>query len=152
MDAEAAAILLGLGHAQLAMNQVPEAVSSLTQAFNYYAESGDISRAVAIAQNPHSVQFIGGLRQVISRAAQLVPPDTLESGRILSNHGTCLGMSMDGYEGAQAAFDQALTIAHRNQDAALQMRVLANSANIDGFHMHWKESLAKSLQAIELAP
>ncbi len=31
------------------------------------------------------------------------------------------------------------------------MRTLANAANVDGFHMRWREGLGKGLRAIELA-
>ena len=92
------------------------------------------------------------MREIISRAVQLAPADSLESGRVLSSHGYCLGLTGGGYESAQEAFDQALAIARTNNDAALEMRVLANSANTDGWHMRWETCLAKSLQALELAP
>ncbi len=151
-DAETAAILFGLGQAQAALNQVQEAVPNLTRAFDYYADSEDVSRAIAIAQNPHSTQLISGMHEAISRAIHLVPPDSLQAGHILANHGYCLGLTSNGYEAAQVAFDQAQSIAGRHSDVALEMRVLANSGNIDGFHMRWDGSLAKCLQALELAP
>ncbi|MFQ6030260.1 MAG: LuxR C-terminal-related transcriptional regulator, partial [Dehalococcoidia bacterium] len=147
----AAALLFGLGHAQIALNQGQEAVSNLTRAFHYYAASADVYRAIAIAQNSHSTQLIFGMREAISQAIQLVPSDSLQAGHILANHGYCLGLTIDGYEEAQRAFEQALSIARRHNDAALEMRVLANSGNIDGFHMRWEGSLARSLQALELS-
>jgi tetratricopeptide (TPR) repeat protein len=151
-DAETADILSGLGHAQIGLNRPKEAVSSLSRAFDYYVEAGDTSRAVAIAQNPHSVDIFRGMREIISRAVQLAPTGSLESGRVLSSHGYCLGLNYGDYESAQEAFDQALDIARTNNDKALEMRVLANSANIDGWHMRWDTCLAKCLQALELAP
>ena len=81
-----------------------------------------------------------------------MPPDSPQAGHILANHAYLLGLTIDGYDSAQVAFDQALSIARRHQDAALEMRVLANSANIDGFHLRWDGSLAKSLQALEFSP
>jgi class 3 adenylate cyclase/tetratricopeptide (TPR) repeat protein len=150
-DAETADIFSGLGHAQAALNETQEAVSSLGRAFDYYVEAGDLSRAVAIAQNPQSATFMRGMRDIISQAVQLAPAGSLESGRVLSSHGYCLGMVSGGYESAQEAFDQALAIARANNDTALEMRVLANSANTDGWHMRWETCLAKSLQALELA-
>ncbi|MFQ6026880.1 MAG: AAA family ATPase [Dehalococcoidia bacterium] len=151
MDSELAELLFGLGHAQIAMDQAEDAVVNLITAFDYYADSGDISRAVAIAQNPHSVELIGGMREVVARAVQLAPPGSLESGRILSNHGYCLGLTPDGYEAARQAIDQALAVAQHHNDEALEMRVLAHGGNIDGFHLRWEGSLAQSLQALDLA-
>ncbi|MCI0867369.1 MAG: hypothetical protein J4N89_12580, partial [Chloroflexi bacterium] len=153
-DSQAAALLFGYGRAltgTLQRHQFQEAVDSLARAFDYYVEAGDTSRAVAIAQNPHSADLMSGMREIISRAVQLAPADSLESGRVLASHGYCLGMTVEGYESAQNAFDQALTIARTHNDRGLEMRVLANSANIDGFDMRWETCLANSLQALELA-
>ncbi len=151
-DSDTAAILFGMGHAQVALNQVEEAVSSLSRAFDYYVESEDVSRAITIAQNSHSTLLIYGLRDVIARAIQIVPPDSIQAGHILANHGYCMGITFGSYDLAQVAFDQALSIARVNNDAALEMRVLANSANIDGFHLLWQSCLDKSTAALELAP
>ena len=151
-DSDTAAILFGMGNAQVALNQVQEAVSNLTRAFDYYVESEDVSRAVAIAQNSHSTLLIFGMREAIARAIQIVPPNSIQLGHILANHGYHLGMNLVGYDAAQEAFNQALAIARDNNDKALEMRVLANSGNIDGFHLRWQTCLAKSLQALELAP
>ncbi len=63
-----------------------------------------------------------------------------------------MGLESGGYESAQEAFDQALAIARANNDTALEMRVLAHSANTDAWHLRWESCLAKSLQALELAP
>jgi len=151
-DSDTAAILFGMGHAQVALNQVEEAVSSLSRAFDYYVESEDVSRAISIAQNSHSTVLIYGLRDVIARAIQIVPPDSIQAGHILANHGYCLGITFGSYDLAQGAFDRALSIARVSHDTALEMRILANSANIDGFHLLWQSCLAKSTAALELAP
>ena len=124
----------------------------LTRAFDYYVESKDVSRAVVIAQNSHTTTLIIGMRESIARALQIVPQDSIQLGHILANHGYCLGLTPGGYDPAQEAFGQALAIARGNNDTGLEMRVLANSGNIDGFHLRWQTCLAKSLQALELAP
>jgi tetratricopeptide (TPR) repeat protein len=152
LDSDTAAILFGMGHAQLALNHVPEALLILTRAFDYYVESEDVSRAVIIAQNSHSTALMIGMCASIARAIQVVPPDSVELGHILANHGYCLGWTSGGYDDAQDAFSRALAIARGRNDAVLELQVLANSANIDGFHLHWKKCLANSLQALEQAP
>jgi len=48
--------------------------------------------------------------------------------------------------------DQALVIARNNNDIGLELRVLANSGNVDGFHLRWETCLAKCQQALELGP
>ncbi|HEU0020901.1 MAG TPA: AAA family ATPase, partial [Dehalococcoidia bacterium] len=54
-DAETAALLFGLGRAQLAVfprQRMPEAMANLSRAFDYYVKAGDIDRAVAVAESP----------------------------------------------------------------------------------------------------
>ena len=150
-DIDTAAILFGMGHAQVALNNIQEAVSDLTRAFDYYVESEDVSRAVTIARNSHSTQLMSGMRESIARAIQIVPPNSIQLGHILVNHGYCLGITSGGYDAAEEAFGLALAIARDNTDTGLEMRVLASSSNIDGYHLRWEGSLSKSLQALELA-
>ena len=55
MDDETAALLFGLGRAQLAAlerYELEPAVTSLRRAFDYYAQAGDVSRAVTVAAHP----------------------------------------------------------------------------------------------------
>ena len=57
LDAEMASILFGLGRSQataLPRYQIDQAVASLNRAFDYYAEIGDVPRAVAVAEYPLS--------------------------------------------------------------------------------------------------
>ena len=125
MDNEAAAALHGLGRAQLATfgrHQRPEAVASLSRAFNYYAEVGDVARAVAVAETP-MFALIGEtteLTQIIRRALELVPPDSHEAGRLWARHGSILGQEGGDYDAAQEAFTRALTIAQGHGDLALE--------------------------------
>ncbi|MCH7787471.1 MAG: tetratricopeptide repeat protein, partial [Chloroflexi bacterium] len=151
IDDETAEIMSSLGSAQLAMNQMAEAISNLRNLFDYYVETGDTDRAIAIAEHSHSTEFILLMADVFKRAVELAPPDSLQAGRVLCNHGYALGFSWDGYEPAQKAFQEALAIARRLGDANLELMTLANSANIDGFHLRWQQCLDKSLGAIELA-
>jgi tetratricopeptide (TPR) repeat protein len=151
VDSETAALLSGLGQAQVAMALIPESVVNLSRAFDYYVESGDAPYAVAIADHPYSQLLLPNLKDLISRALDLVTPESLQAGRVLCNLGICLGSTRDGYLAAQDAFGRALAIARREHDQSLEMRVLSSSANIDGFHLRWTETLDKSLAAIELA-
>jgi len=55
MDADSASLLFGLGRAQLATlgrSQIPEALGNLDRAFEYFTASGDVERAVAVAEHP----------------------------------------------------------------------------------------------------
>lgn len=77
----AASLLFGQGRAQAAAlerHQFHAALSSLSRAFDYYVEAGDIPRAVAIAEYPGPLVL--GLvtedAQLLPRALALVPPDS----------------------------------------------------------------------------
>jgi tetratricopeptide (TPR) repeat protein len=151
VDSETAALRSGLGRAQVAMGLITEGEGNLSRAFDLYVESGDPVHAVAIADHPYAMPLLRLLPGLISHALELVTPESLQAGRVLCNHGICLGTTRNGYLGAQEAFGQALAIARRDHDQSLEMRALSSSANIDGMHLRWTESLDKSLQAIELA-
>ena len=150
-DEETAQILYGLGRAQAGSNQVDEAVSSFTGAFDYYAESGDTSWAVAIAEYAHSQQMVALMEDIIARALRLVPSDSHEAGRLLSTYGLSVAVTARRFADAQEAFDRAVAIAVREGDTALEIRTLANNANVAGQQLSWDECLEKALGAIELA-
>ena len=67
-DSEAAALLFGLGSAQLLTferHRFPEAMDCLRRAFHYYADAGDTERVVAIALQPPPV--VTGLLMGVSQ-------------------------------------------------------------------------------------
>ena len=151
-DQDTAESLFGLGRAHAGMFQRREALANLTLSFDYYAETGDVQRAVAVSQHPIN-PGLGRVRvtPLISRALTLVPPDSHEAGLLLSRYGSALGSELGDYGGAQEAFDRALVIARRDGDAGLEMRTLESAALVDTFHARYPECVAKCLQAIELA-
>ena len=63
----------------------------------------------------------------IPRALEIVPPDSLEAGRLFARLGFELGRIGDDYEGAQTAFQRALAIAQRHRDVRLWRRDGTNS-------------------------
>jgi tetratricopeptide (TPR) repeat protein len=155
-DAETAALLFGLGRAQLATlerRQIQEAVATLQRAFDYYAAAGDVAGALAVSQYPMVASGIGrsGVAGFIPRALKLVPPDSLAAGRLLCSYGAELGRVEGDYEKAHGAFAQALAIARREGDLALEVRTLAAAADVDHFHLRFEEGLEKARRAIALA-
>ena len=128
-------------------------MASLTRAFDYYVEVGEVERAVAVAEHPFSIlqgQTTGASR-LITRALALVPPDSHEAGRLLSRYVAVLVIEEGQYEAAQEVFSQALDIARREGDEALEMRILAGATEPDFQYLRLQGALAKSLRAIELA-
>ena len=155
-DEEAAALLFGLGRAQLATverQRLSEAVGCLRSAFDYYAAAGDVDRAVAVAQLPLPIVpgLLAGVAQLVHRALELVQRDSHDEGRLLSQYSWAVYCEENDFEAAQDAFTRALAIAQREGDTELELRTLGNAAGVDLFHGHFHESLEKSLRGLELA-
>ncbi|MFB3119468.1 MAG: hypothetical protein ACE1Y2_02950, partial [Stenotrophomonas maltophilia] len=156
MDTEAADLLFGIGRAQAAVlpaSQLQDAVNNLTRAFDYYAKTGEVSRAVTVAEHPLPIALghVTGVAQLIARALELISPDSLQAGRLLANYGWILSMEEGDYQGAQETFSRALNIAQREGDEGLELEVLANAAEAGSYHGYYQEVLENGFRAIELA-
>ena len=156
MDTETADLLFGIGRAQAAVlpaSQLQDAVNNLTQAFDYYAETGEVSRAVAVAEHPLPIALghVTRIAQLIARGLELVPPDSLQAGRLLSNYGWILSMEEGDYKGAQETFSRALNIAQREGAGGRELEVLASATEAGSYHGHYQEVLENGFRAIELA-
>ncbi len=153
-DPVEAALLFGLGRAQAATaerHQREDTVTTMRRAFDYYAEAAQVELAVAVAEYPmYATSHNTGRTQLLSRALELVPTDSHAEGRLLSRYGLELGRAGGDYEGAQGAFHRALLIAQREGDAVMEARTVASSADVDFFHLRFRECLRNSLRAIEL--
>ena len=130
-----------------------KAYSSLKAAFDFYIETGDVERAVFIAEDR---AFSGGPgggmhHQVRAYALSLVAPDSLAEGRLLCHYAGDIYHETADYEGAKQSFDRAATIAQREADAALEARTLSAAAHVDTDEFRWKDGLEKGLQAIALS-
>jgi tetratricopeptide (TPR) repeat protein len=150
VDMETADILIGLGHAQWALTETgekAEAYANLERAFDFFVETGDVARAIAVAADP---QF-PIMSQVTVRALQLAPPDSHTEGRLLCNYGIAQYHLTGDYEVAQEALSSALAIARRQGDRDLEMRTLGNAAHVATDHYQWPEALENALGAIQLA-
>ena len=154
-DAETARILFGLGRAQAAtlpQNRRDEALVSLGRAFDYYSEKQDVQHAVAVAQHP---LFLGteseGTAGLIERALALVPSNSKDAGRLLSQYGLSLYHETGDNDLAREAFERAMAIARRDGDTALEVQILANSAHVYGDELNLQQCLDESLQAITSA-
>ena len=153
-DSECAALLFGLARAQMVMAERNElSADPLSRAFKYYADAGDVERAVAVAgyQYPSVAGRSVGVAQLIARALELVSPESHQAGRLLARYGYLLGIEEGDYVGAQEAVAGALSIAEREHDTILEMETLAKAARVDRFYRDLQGALRKSLRAIELA-
>ncbi|MEE8465077.1 MAG: AAA family ATPase, partial [Dehalococcoidia bacterium] len=100
-DADAAALLFGLGRAQaatLGRQRLDVAVATLSRAFDFYAETNDVAHAVAVAGYP--LPSLPGRRvtvELLTRALQIAPPDSPEAGRLLSRYVLVMGLEEGDY-------------------------------------------------------
>ncbi|MFQ6027770.1 MAG: LuxR C-terminal-related transcriptional regulator [Dehalococcoidia bacterium] len=148
-DEDTADLLFRIGRVQAALLQTGDAQASLTKAFDYYVETKDGPRAVAVAGWPVGAGDTG-VSQLVAQALELVPPDSLEAGRLLSSQGFNLYRETGDYEGAQELLDRALSIAQREEDVALEMWTLARAGHMGLGSLRWDVCLEKNGQAIEL--
>ena len=153
MDGATASLLFGLGRAQAAMFRRREALDCLIRAFDYYAEAGDVARAVAISEYPIN-PGIGRVRvtPLLERALALAPPDSHEEGVLLSRYGLALATEMGDYQRAQEALNRALEFATKESDSALEMSTWANAAMVDMYCNRVRDGVGKAIKAIGLAP
>ncbi|MFB3092895.1 MAG: AAA family ATPase, partial [Dehalococcoidia bacterium] len=155
MDAEKAALLFGLGRAQGAIfgQNLEEAGSTLSRAFEYYAGVGDTERAVSVAEYPLD-PYPGtrtGTFHLLTRALELSPPGSLQAGRLSSRLARVLAIEEGEYEAAQKAFDTAIAIARREGNASLEMQTLANAAQSETNQLRYRRGLELAERSIALA-
>ena len=155
MDADKAALLFGLARAQastLEMHRVHEAVTAVKPAFEYYVAARDAPAALAIAEYPfRSLGQSTEVAQLLAEGLKLVPSDSHQAGRLLARFGATSTSGLGNFKTAMEALDQALAIAKRENDTALESTILNNMASA-----HWmmrlnpQMTLDASLRAIEL--
>ena len=153
-DADAAALLFGLARTQAATlrrHNLDVAFASLSRAFDFYAETNEVTLAITVAEFP--MQTIPGHQlaaKLVGRALRLIPPDSPEAGRLLANYILVMGMEEGDYQAAVDAFESAFAIAQRTGDVALEARALANSSIVDSWHMRWQGTIEKGLRVAEM--
>jgi DNA-binding CsgD family transcriptional regulator len=150
-DRETAAIVSNLSRALLLKGQTREAAVHIKRAFAYYVQDEDVTSAAAVVERPHDVGLLPLLTDELAMAIDLLPEGSLQSARLLCAYGLAIGLNSSSYDQGQKALNTSLDIAIREGDLALERRIMAASANVDGFQERWQQSLEKSLRALELA-
>ena len=95
---------------------------------------------------------LAGAPELIADALPLVPPDSHDAGRLLARYGSMLYFQEADYEGAQQAYERGLVIAQREEDALLEMQILADAAFVDIYNLLPGHALEKVQKAMRLAP
>jgi DNA-binding CsgD family transcriptional regulator/tetratricopeptide (TPR) repeat protein len=154
-DDEAAGILAGLGHAQAATTvrwNRQKAWANVRRAIEYYLETGEIQKAVAAVTHASlAAEGVTGVTDVIRRLLPSVREGSREAALLLARGAAAAYFETGSDQPAQQWFSRALSIALSQQDAALELRVLAQAISVDHFALRWDETLAKSRRVLELA-
>ncbi len=140
-DADSAAILFGLGRAEIALLDFNAALTHFGKAFEYYERAGDVERAIEIGAYPlpAALGVFPGATDLAERALVLVPPDSHEAGQILPNYLGLVGLQYGDYEITSRALDQAIAIARREDDHALEFKTLAAASITVLYHTLWTD-------------
>ena len=155
LDAQAANILVGLGCAQAATAlrwNRQEAWANLRRALEHQIQTGEISRAVAIATNACiTPEGADNVAAVVQRVMAMVPTGSREEGWLQSRFGAASYFETGDYRRAQVAFERALAVAVAHGDVGLELRTLAYATSVDHFEIHWQKVLSNSRRVIDLA-
>jgi len=155
LDAEAAAILFGLGCAQAATAlrwNRQEGWTNVRRAIGYYLQAGEVGRAVGAATHPAIVpEGAADVAAVVEPMLGQVPRGSIDEGWLRARLGAAVYFETGDYRRARASFDRALEIAAAHRHQALELRALAYETSVDHFDLRWPDVLAKSRQVLKLA-
>ncbi len=135
-DRQSAEIHYTKGSVENWLGDGKKAVESLNHAFDIFLEIGDIESAVE-AVSVGIVTEVGSLPELVnfhSRGLELVQPGSIASARLLIEHGHALTSDGMDYAGAVRAFEQAIKIAEREEDAKLLAHALLNLSMAQALH------------------
>ena len=118
-----------LGKAALDNGDVSEAWRSLRQAYDYYAQRGDVARAVDVAYRigTHILLIRPSQSQLIERALGLVQEGTEEFGKLNAALGQSLGM-LGRIADAREAFTRAEAVALELKLPRLELDVCGSAS------------------------
>jgi len=154
-DARLAAALFGLGRAQMwwwTGGEFQTGWDNLARAFDVYVELGDTRSAVAVAAHPSLVgPVILGAADLLARALELVPADSVEAGRLLVQYGAAVREERDDAPASRNALERALAIAKRVGDQDLEARVLERKCVGCFEDLDYRGAVEVGLRAAELA-
>jgi tetratricopeptide (TPR) repeat protein len=155
-DSETARLLFGLGRSQAALldvHHLEAAVATLAKAFEIHVAAGEVASAVEAAAYPVFVTagHRKGAGELLSRALELVPPDSHDAGRLLHRYGWTVSQEEGDYDKAMNALDRAQVIAEREDDVALRMTTLASMTFVHAIHLRLPEVVRDASEALTLA-
>ena len=148
LDEKKAALLLGKGNTLTSLLRREEAFEAFSTAMDFYEKIGDAKHAAIIGELQYPYSNVG--TTLCERALNLIPPESLEAGRILSHYG-CFLMKKIGsdVEYAKKQMQRALRIAEKHDDENLKTTTHAHWAGASWYLMRTDDCHYHCLQAIE---
>lgn len=151
-DGDSAQARFGLAKVQGASTQLREAWSNATRAFDHFVEAGTTELAVAVASYPlFYTPGVPNIARLTTRALDMVPPDSIDAGWLLTRYGMLHNLSTGDYQGSSEALAKALVIARKEGDQRLEIQALANAADVSYYHYQNDDVLEKGRQVVSLA-
>ena len=156
MDDQLATIKFGIGRAMAPIvrspNEAQLAWDASRQAFDYYVEQGDIEKAVSVVTHPTiALSDVSGAADLFTKALELVPRQSLQAGYLLWRQAGSLFYELADFEGSLNAAMEAITIARRENDEALEARSLGYLVYPFLNDHRPQEAIEAGLKAIEIA-
>jgi class 3 adenylate cyclase/tetratricopeptide (TPR) repeat protein len=152
VDDEMAELLFDLGKAAELNAEVSTTWRSLRQAFDHFASTGNVARAVdvacAIGMSQHLVRPTQ--TQVVERALQMVEPGTEAFARLNVALATSVGF-LGQVERALDCYAKAGEIASRLGLRRLELDILSKQEYVVGFQLRLNEATAMGDKVIALA-
>ena len=122
---------------------------TLRRAIDYYVQAGEISRAIAVATDPHisaeGATDAATIRQIYDHAG-----GSLEEGRLLARWERQSTSRRAITERRRLRLHERSKLAAAERDAGLEPHA-AYATSVDHFDLRWSEVLAKSRRIRELA-
>ena len=154
-DDETAALSFGLGRALAAGSprwNRQDAWNHLRRAAEHYLRVGDVANAVwAGTYVGVTAEGAQDVLATLDSVRGLVEPGSREAGWLLARHAAAVYFETGDYARARASFEEAVEIARRISDVALELRALAYGVAIDHFDGRLPDVLIKSRRVMVLA-
>ena len=141
-DASAAATLVGLGRAQAATAvrwNRQQGWVTLRRAIDYYVQAGEISRAIAVATDPHiSAEGATDVAATIRRIRDLTPRGSLEEGWLLARMGAAEYFETGDYRRHRQHLHERSNFGGRARRPASSCARSAYATSVDHFDLRWR--------------
>lgn len=153
-DEESGDLLFDIAVAQAALSPHDDrsaAIDALDRAFRCYLEAGRREKAATVALFPLTVAGFPELTELPTRGLELVAPHSVEAGRLMSRLGLTTAIVKGAEVPAIRLLKDALAIAEKRGDRALEQLACANLGSVLAFwYLREDEGLPYCVRAVQI--